>query len=73
MEKGNLKEIRLSKYLLQREVAKSSGIGTSYYCLLEKGERIPSFQTAKRIASALDLTLDELYEVLMGRDHYECT
>lgn len=68
MVKRSLKEIRLSKELLQKEIAIQSGIASSYYCLLENGERIPSLQTAKRVASVLGLTLDEFYEVLMRRD-----
>lgn len=65
MMEMNLKDIRISKNMMQKDIAKISGVSSPYYCLLEKGERVPSMKTAMRIASALNLTLDEFYKVLM--------
>lgn len=65
MMEMNLKDIRISKDLMQKDIAKISGVSSPYYCLLEKGERVPSMKTAMRIASALNLTLDEFYKALM--------
>lgn len=61
----NLKEIRIKKGLMQKDVAKLSNITPSFYCLIEKGERKPSLETAKSIADALGVSLDEFYEVIV--------
>lgn len=68
MKSKTLKEIRLEHDLLQSDVARECGIGTSYYCLIEKGKRTPTLKTARRISGFFDMTLDEFYEVLENHD-----
>ena len=46
-----LKEIRVSKDMTIREVGDRAGISESFYCMIENGERRPSVETAKKIAS----------------------
>lgn len=48
-----LKDIRLKAKYTQKCVAELSGITESFYCLIEKGYRRPSPETAKRIAIVL--------------------
>ncbi|MBQ1281475.1 MAG: helix-turn-helix transcriptional regulator [Oscillospiraceae bacterium] len=36
-----------------REVGDRAGISESFYCMIENGERRPSVETAKKIASVL--------------------
>ena len=60
----SLKDIRVEKRLMQKDIANSIKISTAFYSLIESGERMPSMKTAKRIASCLGLTLDEFYEAL---------
>ena len=69
----SLKDIRISKELTQKDIAKISGVSSPYYCLLEKGERVPSMKTAMRIASTLNLTLDEFYKALMATNKSKLT
>lgn len=58
----NLKEHRMiKKGLLQKDVAKKVNISNSFYSMIEGGSRICSFPIAKKIALALDLSLDEFY------------
>lgn len=64
MKGKNLREIRESKNLMQKEVAEISEVSRPFYSLLERGKRIPSMNTAKRIANTLGLTLDEFFEAL---------
>lgn len=45
-----LKELRLDKGLTQQNVAERSNIERSYYTMIEKGNRTPSVEVAKRIS-----------------------
>lgn len=49
-----LKEIRISKGVKQEEVADSSEISRSYYANIERGEKTPSVEVAKKIAGFLN-------------------
>ena len=62
-----LKEIRLNKNLLQKDIVKKCNISSTFYSLVEAGQRNPSMKTAKKIAGVLDITLDEFYEALEYR------
>ena len=62
--KKSLKEIRINKDLLQKDIAKAIGISPAFYSLIESGDRMPSMKTAKNIASCLSLTMDGFYEAL---------
>jgi transcriptional regulator with XRE-family HTH domain len=56
-----LKIFRLSKRLSQRELAKLSGTTPACICQLENGSRKPTLDTAKKIANALSISVDELF------------
>ncbi len=46
----------------QEEVAKTCGISQNFYSCIERGERTPSVDTAKKIGSALDFDWTKFYE-----------
>lgn len=64
MSRKNLRDIRLSRYLLQRDVAENCNISPGFYSLLENGLRDPSINTAVKVASSLGVSLDEFYDAL---------
>ena len=59
-----LKEIRLSKNLLQKDIVEKCNISVAFCSLMESGKRNPSMKTAQRIAQFLGITLDEFYQAL---------
>ena len=56
----NLKEIRLKRGMTQQELADAVGITQSQIARYESGETQPSLETLRKLAAALDCTLDEL-------------
>jgi len=56
--KNRLREVRKKKGLRQSDLAKKVGVFQSE---IETGERKPSVYLAKRIATALGVSLDELF------------
>lgn len=48
-----LKEIRISKGIKQEEIAVSADISRGYYANIERGEKTPSVEVAKKIATYL--------------------
>lgn len=65
MKNQNIEELRIKKGLLQKDLAVLSNISPAFYCLIEKGKRKPSLETAKNISHALAITLDEFYQALI--------
>lgn len=57
-----LKEIRESRFLTQRELSAKAHVGVSTIVRIEKHQQTPTFQTIKRIATALGLDPSELVE-----------
>ncbi len=55
-----LHEIREEKGLSQSELARRSGVSQAFISQIEKGEKVPTIFIAKRIAMALDKTIDDL-------------
>ena len=66
MEKRNLRDIRTEKGILQREIADYYGISQCYYSLIENGYRKPSLEFAKRIAIAFNISLEDVYELVIA-------
>ncbi len=58
-----LKKLRLQKNKTQKTVAEETGITDAFYSMIEKGNRRPSPQVAKRIADILGFS-DEWYRLL---------
>ena len=59
-----LKEIREEKHLSLEALSRKTGISTSHLNYIEKGEKEPSLSMIIRIAVALNINENELYEVI---------
>lgn len=55
-----LKELRESRGLQQKDIAKFLGISESSICLYEKGKREPPIEVLIKLADFFGCTLDEL-------------
>lgn len=58
----NVQIARQSLDISQEELAFRAGLHRTYICMVERTERSISLQNAKKIADALNLTLDSLLE-----------
>jgi transcriptional regulator with XRE-family HTH domain len=58
-----LKTLRNEKQLTQEELAKITGLSTSFISSLERGINAPSFETLERIAKALGVSVRALFDV----------
>lgn len=59
---AQLKRLRESKGLQQKQLADYLGVDETHICRLESGRNTPSLATCKRISNALGITLSELVE-----------
>ena len=57
-----LKDAREKSGLLQAEVAKKAGIHPNTYAKIERAEQVPTFDTIKKLAKALNIHLDTLQD-----------
>ena len=57
-----LKDIRAKKELTQQEVANAANVDVTMICKIELGERRPSVEVAKKIASVLEFPWTRFYE-----------
>jgi len=62
MKREWLIELRKSKKMFQREVASESNITMQLYSYIERGERNPSIEVAKKIALVLDFPWTRFFE-----------
>ena len=58
----NIRELRQSKHWSQKKLSEVSGVPQSTISEIEKGKREPAFRLMKRIAAALDISLDQIEE-----------
>ena len=58
-----LKELRKAKGYTQKELAEIIGVDTSSISKYEKGVAEPSFEVVKKLASALEVSIDCLSDV----------
>ncbi|SCB74100.1 helix-turn-helix transcriptional regulator [Weissella bombi] len=61
--KNNVKVIRLSLSITQKDLAKEVGITRQTLSLIEKGQYNPSIKLAIGIAKSLNVTLNDLFWV----------
>ncbi len=55
-----LKELRLKKDLTQLEIAEKAGINSNNYAKVERGERLLSILTLKKIVKALGIKSSDI-------------
>jgi transcriptional regulator with XRE-family HTH domain len=58
-----LKMRRLDVDMTQAELAKKANVTESSISYYESGDRAPTIKTAKKLAEALGITLNELFEI----------
>lgn len=46
-------------------IASAAGVDKSHVSMILSGKRMPSFPVAKRMAEAMGMTMDELYDQVM--------
>lgn len=56
----NLQNVRIAKNMTQSELAEKIGVRSSTISQYEKGKRNPNISILKKIAIALDCTVDDL-------------
>ena len=59
-ETMNLKKIRSEKGITQKELATTLGINQNNISRYEAGDREPNLDTLKKLATVLEVTVDEL-------------
>lgn len=59
--KNNVKQIRLSLSMTQKDLAKEVGVTRQTLSLIEKGQYNPTIRLAIGIAKALNVTLNDLF------------
>lgn len=58
---NNMKKCRVSKGFSMKDLSFASGISERYLYFIENGERNPSINTAKKIAKALDESIEYIF------------
>ena len=56
-----LQELRKSKGISQKDVAKALGVTTGYYGMIELGKRKPSLKTAFQIANFFNKKVEDIF------------
>jgi putative transcriptional regulator len=59
--KNQLKLLRVTKNLQQKDVAKAIGVTTSYYGMIELGTRRPSLIIAYRLSKFFNLSIEDIF------------
>ncbi len=63
---NRLKELRLKKNVLQKDVAEQIGVNRTSYVRYEKGQSEPDFDTVSKLADYFEVTID----YLLGHEKY---
>lgn len=62
-----LKNLRQRQLLTQKELANASGVGIATICRIEAGKVRPSMRSIRALAKALDVSHDEMRDLLLVR------
>lgn len=57
----NLKELRDSRNLKQKDISKIIGVSTSYYGMIEQGTRTPILEIAKKVSEFFGISIEEIF------------
>ena len=73
MKRNQLIQARKDLGMTQADIATAVGVHRSYYGLIENGNRNPSFGIAKKIATALNSDVEQLFpnEIFFANRCYE--
>lgn len=55
-------EIRTERGLTQAALGRAAGVSQATVCQIERGKRMPTIKTARRLAAVLGIPWTELYE-----------
>lgn len=61
MGKNNLKEFRIRKNLSIPELARKAELSERYLRFIEAGDKTPSLQTAQKISSILESSIEDIF------------
>ena len=67
---GDLRYLRKKKHLTQIQIQYMTGIDQSDYSKIERGIRYPTVEQAKRLAIALDTSMDYIFGLTDTEDPY---
>ena len=56
-----LKMLRIEKEYTQDDLARKSGVSRASIVQIERGKQLPCLETAKKIAKALDTTVEKIF------------
>jgi putative transcriptional regulator len=59
--RDNLVAMRIERILKQKDVAKAVGVTTSYYGMIEVGERTPCLELAGKIANFFGAKVEDIF------------
>lgn len=60
---NNLKDIRMERNLIQKDLAEATGSCSRTISRIERGERNPSLEMAIRLARYLNMSVEEIFEL----------
>ncbi|MCS7460830.1 helix-turn-helix domain-containing protein [Paenibacillus doosanensis] len=58
---AKIRDFRLERGFSQERLAFKAGLNTSYIGQLERGEKSPTLDSLEKVATALDVSLEELF------------
>ncbi|HXN38969.1 MAG TPA: helix-turn-helix transcriptional regulator [Solirubrobacteraceae bacterium] len=64
---ANLRRIRQRRGLSQERLAHAADLNTTHVAKIERSEREPGVRTVAKLAVALEVSADELFEGIDGR------
>ena len=67
--KNQLKFLRTTNGLQQKDVAKAIGVTTSYYGMIEVGTRKPSLVIALKLAKFFNISVEDIFLQSPNRYH----
>jgi transcriptional regulator with XRE-family HTH domain len=70
---ANLRRIRQRRGLSQERLAHAADLNTTHVAKIERGERQPGVRTVSKLAIALEVSADELFEGIDGRRAHDLT
>jgi transcriptional regulator with XRE-family HTH domain len=67
---GTIRELRLERSMSQGDIEKRTGLLRCYLSRVENGHTVPSLETLKKIAGALEIPLGQFFSEESAKDPY---